>query len=140
VIDVYSMATDGTLTPVPKEPFSNGTSSTNGGVALSPNNQFLFVSDTFSSDISSLAVSSDGALTQVPNSPFTGENWPGGIAATRNGKFVYAALFTVAQVDGAAVNAAGELKPVAGSPFSTGQAQEGVPTLTTFPAPICSAQ
>jgi 6-phosphogluconolactonase (cycloisomerase 2 family) len=140
VIDVYSMASDGSLTPVPKEPFTNGTSSTNGGVVLSPNNQFLFVTDTFSSEISSLAVSSDGALTQVPNSPFPGENWTGGIAATRNGKFVYSALFTVAQVDGAYVNAAGELKAVAGSPFSTGQAQTGVPTVITFPAPICSAQ
>jgi 6-phosphogluconolactonase (cycloisomerase 2 family) len=139
-IDVYSMANDGSLTPVPGEPFTNGTSSTSGGLALSPNNQLLFVGDTFSNDVSSMAVSSDGALAQVPGSPFATSSWTGGMAVSGSGKFVYSALFTVAQVDGRAVNEAGELKPVPGTPFSTGQSQTGVPTVITFPPPSCFAR
>jgi len=69
-IDVYSMSSGGALTPVSGEPFYNGTSSTSGGLALSPNGQFLFVSDTFSNDISSMSIGSDGTLSQVSGSPF----------------------------------------------------------------------
>jgi 6-phosphogluconolactonase len=138
LIDVYSISSSGSLTRVPGEPFANGTTSTNGGLALSPNNQFLFVTDSFSNDISSLAVESDGALKQVPGSPFTTSNWTGGVAVSHNGKFVYSAFFTVAQVDGRSVGPNGKLSPVPGTPFSTGQAQTGVPTVATFPPRSCS--
>src|SRR5204863_7997239 len=87
--DVYSISSGGALTPVSGEPFYNGTSSTSGGLALSPNGQFLFVSDTFSTDISSMSVASDGALSQVSGSPFATSNWTGGVAVSRTGKFVY---------------------------------------------------
>jgi 6-phosphogluconolactonase (cycloisomerase 2 family) len=139
LIDVYSMARNGDLAEVPGDPFSNGTTSVSGGLVLSPDNKFLFVTDTFSNDISSLAVASDGALSQAPGSPFVTSNWPGGVAVTRSGNFVYSALFTVAEVDGRSVNAEGELAPVPGTPFSTGQSQTGVPTVITFPRPSCSA-
>jgi len=138
-IDVYSMSSGGALTRVSGEPFYNGSSSTSGGLALSPNGQFLFVSDTFSTDISAMSVASDGALSQVPGSPFATSNWTGGVAVSRTGKFVYSALFTVAQIDGRAIDSTGALTPVPGTPFSTGQAQTGVPTVITFPPRSCSA-
>jgi DNA-binding beta-propeller fold protein YncE len=137
-IDVYSMSSEGSLTPVSGEPFFNGTSSTSGGPALSPNGQFLFVTDTFSNDTSSISVASDGALSQVSGSPFATSNWTGGVAVARTGKFVYSALFTVAQIDGCAVDSNGALTPVPGTPFSTGQAQTGVPTVITFPPRACA--
>jgi 6-phosphogluconolactonase (cycloisomerase 2 family) len=137
-IDVYSMSNNGALTAIFGNPFSNGTSSTNGGLALSTDDKFLFVTDTFSSDISSLSIGSFGPLSQVPNSPFPTSNWPGGTAVTRSGRFLYSAFFTSAQVDGRSFNFKGELSPVPGTPFSTGQAQTGVATLTTFPRPFCS--
>jgi 6-phosphogluconolactonase (cycloisomerase 2 family) len=140
LVDVYSMQSSGSLTRVPGEPFSNGTTSTNGGLALSPNNQFLFVTDSFSNDVSSMAVASDGALSQVPGSPFATSSWTGGVAVTHSGTFVYSALFTVAQVDGRAVDSTGKLTPVPGTPFSTGQSQTGVPTVITFPPRFCSMQ
>jgi 6-phosphogluconolactonase (cycloisomerase 2 family) len=139
VIGVYDMSSDGSLTPVAGEPFYNGTSSTSGGLALSPNGTFLFVTDSFSTDISSMAVGSDGALSQVPGSPFATSDWTGGIAVSRTGKFVYSALFTVAQIDGRVVDSTGALSPVPGTPFSTGQAQTGVPSVITFPPRACSA-
>ncbi|HWY21294.1 MAG TPA: beta-propeller fold lactonase family protein [Candidatus Acidoferrum sp.] len=139
VIDAYSMSSGGSLTPIAGEPFYNGTSSTNGGLALSPNGQFLFVTDTFSNDISSMSVASDGALSQVAGSPFATSSWTGGVSVSRSGKFVYSALFTVAQIDGRAVDSTGALTPVPGTPFSTGQAQTGVPTVITFPPRSCSA-
>jgi 6-phosphogluconolactonase len=138
-IDAYSMASDGSLTPVSGEPFFNGTSSTSGGLTLSPNGQFLFVTDTFSNDISSMSVGSNGTLAQVSGSPFATSNWTGGVAVSRSGKFVYSALFTVAQIDGRAVDSSGALSPVPGTPFSTGQAQTGVPTVITFPPRACPA-
>jgi 6-phosphogluconolactonase len=138
-IDVYSLSSDGSLTPVAGEPFYNGTTSTSGGEVLSPNGQYLFVTDTFSNDISSMAVSSDGALTQVAGSPFATSNWTGGVAVSRSGKFLYSALFTFAQIDGRSVDSTGALSAVPGTPFSTGQSQEGVPTVITFPPPTCPA-
>lgn len=140
LIDVYSIGSDGALTPVPGEPFSNGTQDTNGGLALSPNNDFLFVSDTFSNDLSSLAVGSDGTLSGVSGSPFSTSSWTGGMAVTKSGKFLYTSLFTVAEVDARAIDAKGQLAPVPGTPFSTGQSQTGVPTVITFPPPACPAE
>jgi 6-phosphogluconolactonase len=140
LIDVYSMASNGGLTPIAGSPFPAGTSSTAGGMALSPNNNFLFVTDTFSQDISSLSIASDGALAQVPGSPFGTSNWTGGTSLTADGQFLYTTLFTVAQVDGRKISASGELSAVPGTPFSTGQAQTGVPTVTTFPQASCSGQ
>lgn len=137
---MYSMDSNGALTEVPGEPFSNGTSATSGGLTLSPNKQFLFVTDTFSNDISSFSVNSEGDLSPVTGSPFTTSSWTGGVAVTYSGKYVYSALFTVAQVDGRQIGANGELTAVPGTPFSTGQSEVGVPTLTTFPPPSCSAR
>lgn len=140
LIDAYSMAPNGALTPVAGEPFSNGTSSTNGGLALSIDNQFLFVTDTFSQDISSLSVASDGALTQIPGSPFATANWTGGASVTADGKFLYTSFFTTEQVDGRAIGANGTLTAVPGTPFNNEQSQLGVPTLITFPRAVCSAK
>ena len=139
-IDVFSLSSEGGLTPIAGEPFYNGTSSVSGGLALSPNGKFLFVTDTFSSDISSLDVSPDGALSQVPGSPFATSDWPGGVAVSRNGKFVYSAFFTSGQIDGRAVASNGVLTPVPGTPFSTGQSQVGTGTVITFPQRSCPAQ
>jgi 6-phosphogluconolactonase len=139
-IDAYSMSSEGTLTPILGEPFYNGTSSTSGGLVLSPNGQFLFVTDTFSQDISSLAVSSDGALAQAAGSPFTTVDWTGGIAITRAGDYLYSVYFDSERVDGRAVGTNGELTAVPGTPFNTENSEIGVPTVITFPPPACSAR
>jgi 6-phosphogluconolactonase len=139
-INVFSQASDGSLSPVPGEPFPNGTSATSGGLAVSPNGKYLFVGDTFSSDVSSFAIGETGTLSPAPGSPYTTSNWPGGVSVANSGNYVYFALFAVGAVDGRAVGENGELTPVPNTPFTTGQPQEGVNTLTTFPAPICSGQ
>ena len=138
-IDVFSMSSAGSLSLVSGGPFFNGTTETSGGEVLSPNGKYLFVTDTFSSDISTLAVGSDGALTQVAGSPFTTSGWTGGIAVSHSGTYLYSAFFTSGQVDGRSIDSTGALSSVPGTPFSTGQSQEGVLTLITFPPPTCSA-
>jgi 6-phosphogluconolactonase len=140
LIDVYSIASNGNLTPVAGEPFSNGTTSTSGGVVFSPANRLLFVSDTFSNDVSSYAVGTDGTLTEAPGSPYATSSWTGGITVTQSGKFVYSSLFTVAQVDGREVKSDGALAAVPSTPFSTGQSQTGVPTVIAYPPVACPAQ
>jgi 6-phosphogluconolactonase (cycloisomerase 2 family) len=139
-IDVFSMSSAGNLSLVSGGPFFNGTTETSGGEVLSPNGKYLFVTDTFSSDVSTLAVGSDGALTQVAGSPFTTSGWTGGVAVTHSGTYLYSAFFTSGQVDGRSIDSTGALSSVPGTPFSTGQSQEGVLTVATFPPPTCSAQ
>jgi 6-phosphogluconolactonase (cycloisomerase 2 family) len=138
LIDVYALEGTGTLTPLANSPFSNGASSGSFGLDLSPGGQFLFVTDGFGSQMSSLAVAPNGGLSSVPGSPFSTADWVSQIAVTRDGKFVYAALFAEAAINAQSVSPTGALSPVPGSPFFTGQSPLGVLSLTTFPAPACA--
>jgi 6-phosphogluconolactonase len=147
-IDALQMASDGSLTPVAGSPFSNGAppESDGGGgndsfdLVLSPNNRFLFTTDSFSSDDSSLAIAHDGALFPVHSSPFNTGDWTGGVAVTAAGDFLYSVHFDDEFVDGRAIGPNGELTAVPGTPFASAP---GYPEYTvgdsiiTFPAPAC---
>jgi 6-phosphogluconolactonase (cycloisomerase 2 family) len=138
LIDVYALQSTGALTPIHGSPFSNGASSGSFGLDLSPGGQFLFVSDGFGSQMSSLSVAPNGGLQPVAGSPFSTADWVSQVAITQDGKFVYAALFAEGAVNAQSAGPTGVLSPVPGSPFFTGQPQLGVLTLTTFPAPACT--
>jgi 6-phosphogluconolactonase (cycloisomerase 2 family) len=141
-VDVYSMDSNGTLSPVPGSPFLT-VNGFNAGLALSPNNQFLFVTDPFgnngSSNISAFAVGQDGTLSPVPGSPFPAAFGPGGVAATttsRDGKFLFSYMFVFSQVDVQMIGADGALTDL-GS-FFTGLAASGSGMgIASFPAPSC---
>ena len=75
--DVFNVASNGTLTPIQGSPFiQNSGNIGNSGqvVALSPNEQFLFVSNTFSNTVTVWSVAPSGSLALVPGSSF----WVGG--------------------------------------------------------------
>jgi 6-phosphogluconolactonase len=142
-VDSYAMSATGTLTPVLGSPFSNGASGTGPNsfaLVLSPNNQFLFTTDSFSTDITSFAVARNGALTQVAGSPFYTASWVGGAAITNKGDFLYAVDFASGDVVGEAVSADGTLTTVPGGEFGSGnQNSPGgeVNAVITYPAPAC---
>ena len=141
-IDVYNMNSSGNLSPVAGSPFQTVTGF-NAGLTLSPNNQFLFVTDPFgnngASDISSFAVDG-GALTPAPGSPYPALFGPGGVAATttsNDGKYLYSYGFVYAQVDVQRIAANGSLTEV-GDFITTGQGAAGSGMgIATSPPPDC---
>lgn len=136
-IDVFSIGSNGALTPIPGSPFNNqGTGINSNVVVLSPNDRQLFVSNQVSDTISVFNVASDGALSLVPGSPFAD---PGGtpemMATNEAGTLLYVnknngavSVFRIA-VDG-------KLSPVPGSPFTTGSVT--TPGIAAFPSKNCS--
>jgi 6-phosphogluconolactonase len=137
-IDVYSLGANGSLTPVPGSPFSDGEA--HFDLLLSPNNQFLFTTGGFSQTDSVFAVSANGSLSSVAGSPFLLTDFTSGLATTSSGDFLYTALFISGSVDGQRVASDGALTPVPGTPFSTGENSIAglVESVATFPAPLCS--
>ncbi len=138
------MSSTGALTPVPGSPFYNGATGSGPNsfdLALSPNNKFLFTTDSFSTDITSFAVAADGALAQVAGSPFYTSGWLGGTAITAKGDFLYSVSFADGTLDGHAIHADGTLTAVPGTPFGPGQISTGgeANSVITFPSPVCPA-
>lgn len=138
-VGVSTIASDGALTPIPGSPFSflPGLNS-NVGV-LSPNNQWLFVSNQDSATITSLAVEESGSLVQVSGSPFSDPDTaqfsgPDGMATNAEGTLLYVTNGFINSVSGYHINDTnGSLSPVMGNPFLTGGAGF-LTSLTVFPA------
>jgi 6-phosphogluconolactonase (cycloisomerase 2 family) len=141
-IDVYNISSSGSLSPVSGSPFETKTGF-NAGLALSPNNQFLFVTDPFgnngASDISSFAVDG-GALTPAPGSPYPALFGPGGVAATttsQDGKYLYSYGFVYAQVDVQRIAGNGSLTEV-GDFITTGEGAAGSGMgIVAYPPSVC---
>ena len=81
-VSVFSVASDGALTPVSGSPFTTGNGP--GSVAFSPSGRLLATANTGAigapgftgNTVSVFSVTSGGALTQVSGSPFTTGNAP----------------------------------------------------------------
>ena len=136
-IDVFSMGSNGALTPIPGSPFNNqGTGNNSNVVVLSPSDEHLFVSNQVSDTITVFNVASDGTLSLIPGSPFAA---PGGspamMATNEAGTLLY-----VSQTNGAVsvfrIAADGNLTPVPGSPFFTSLPTVG--GIAAFPSKNCS--
>ena len=141
IVDVFNIAANGSLTPIPGSPFTPGVGLNSNVALLSPNDQILFVSNQSSNSVTVFTVAPNGALTVVPGAPFPvggGAFLTAGMATDQAGTFLYTAnspnlvgVFSIASN--------GALTPVAGSPFSTGQPR-GLLSLAAFPAKNCSIQ
>jgi 6-phosphogluconolactonase (cycloisomerase 2 family) len=142
-VDAYSLSSSGTLTPVPGSPFWNGVSGTGPNsfdLVLSPDDDFLFTTDSFTQDVTSFSVSPAGALSPVTGSPFYTSSWEGGTTITRNGDFVYSVQFASGKVDGRKVNHDGSLTAVRGTPFGPGNQNSlngEVNSVISYPPPRC---
>ncbi|MGE0129716.1 MAG: beta-propeller fold lactonase family protein, partial [Blastocatellales bacterium] len=133
-VDVFNIAANGALAPIAGAPFNNpGVGSNSNVILLSPNEQFLFVSNQNSNTITVFNVAANGALSLVTGSPFanTGGLRPQQMATNQAGTLLYVnnengalSIFDIA--------ANGALTTVAGSPVSVGSSAR--PGLAAYPA------
>ncbi len=90
-VSVFSVASDGAITPVSGSPFTTGNGP--GSVAFSPSGKVLATANTGAmgvpgftgNTVSVFSVASGGALTQVTGSPFTTGNAPASVAFSPGG-------------------------------------------------------
>jgi len=139
IVDAFNIASGGVLSRVQGSPFSPGVGTNSSVALLSPNDQFLFVSNQSGKSVTSFSVDSAGALTLVAGSPFTtgtvGTN-PAGMATDQAGAFLFVAA-NPNVIDVFSIAADGSLGQVTGSPFTTNQAG-GLLSIAAFPAKACS--
>jgi len=110
------MAT-GALTQVPGSPFPAGTQPRE--IAIDPLNQFVYVVNQGSNNISAYVIASTGALAPIVGSPFAaGGLLPRSLAVDPGGQFVYVANAGSSSVSGFTIGTKGELKAIPGSPFA----------------------
>jgi len=136
-IDVFSIGSNGALTPVPGSPFNNpGIGSNSNVVVLSPADRHLFVSNQASNTITVFNVGANGGLSLVPGSPFAnpGGNTPQMMATNRAGTLLYVNNDN-GTVSVFSIGVDGTLTRVPGAPFVVGSsATSGV---AAFPAKRC---
>ena len=120
-ITVYSIAANGTLSPVAGSPFSAGSGGTLDGIKVTPDGKFLAVARPVVNSVSMFSISALGGLTPVPGSPFlaggTGSATGIDCNCSSNHLFIGEANFgsTIVSVQNIALS--GALSPVSGSPF-----------------------
>lgn len=138
IVDGFNIASNGALTAMPGSPFSPGAGTNSNVVLLSPDDKHLFVTNQFSSTVTTFTVAADGSLSLLPNSPAPMNGLvtsPAGMATNKDGTLLYVAdvdpAISVFQVDGN-----GALTEVAGSPFFTGSLF-GLHSLAAFPPKSC---
>jgi uncharacterized repeat protein (TIGR01451 family) len=142
----------GSLTPILNSPFSFGGADTNSNIGiLSPNDDFLFVSNQYSNTIMSMNVAPGGSLTQVAGSPFCNSSnaedcnqssnptYPELLATNQAGTLLYVVNEAIVEGDNTVnaynVSAAGGLTLISGSPYDTGVA--GDPAMLVYPPKVC---
>jgi hypothetical protein len=139
-VDVFNVGSTGALSRIQGSPFSPGTGTNSNVAVLSPNDQFLFVSNQGSTSILTLGVGSTGALV-LANSTFLsgGTNALAGMATDQSGSLLYVASHTDLTDLIYIFNIAsdGSLTLAPGSPFDTRQAG-GLLSLAAFPAKVCA--
>ncbi|MBY0248668.1 MAG: lactonase family protein [Nitrospiraceae bacterium] len=126
--------TTGALTPVagpPASPYAT-TGTSPSAVTVSPNGQFLYVSNQGSDNVSAFTIGGGGALTLIPSTGLNpnpapvGGTTPNSLTVSPNGQFLFAsngggnvAAFTIN-------GTTGELTAVTGSPFPAGTTPSGI--------------
>ena len=96
-------------------------SATQHGGGKDAADQFAYVSNVFSNDVSAYSIAASGALTAVAGSPFKAGNGPNGVAIDPTGKFAFVADIDSNDVSAYTIDAtSGALKKVKGSPFAAG--------------------
>jgi 6-phosphogluconolactonase len=132
---VYSVASNGRLTPVAGSPFPDQLIA--GAVAVTPNGQFVYVAGFGTAQVAAFSVNqSTGAVTPVAGSPFDNGPFRNGGAPISDahvdptGRFLLLAdedqgRITVFAID----SASGVLANVSGSPFVAAQPGGGSPSV-----------
>jgi 6-phosphogluconolactonase (cycloisomerase 2 family) len=128
-VDAFSItATTGALTQITGSPFSAGPAPGGGGLAITPDANFLYVTLLNSNAVAGFSISG-GALAALPSSPFPAESPVFQAVVDPSGTFLYATNHndSMGGISAYTINpTTGDLTAVAGSPF---------PTEANFPGP-----
>jgi len=120
---VYAYAqhpTDGSLITITGSPFTIGTEFGTYGVAIGPNNKFLYAANTSSGTVSVFAIDpTNGKLTASGTPISSGGAVPNGLFFHPSGNFLYVTNQGGNSVTGFKVAVNGSLSLIAGSPFPT---------------------
>jgi 6-phosphogluconolactonase (cycloisomerase 2 family) len=123
-VAVYTINSDGSLTPVPGSPFKASAALTQ--ITIDSATKLLYASDD--NTVFGFTIAAGGALTQVPNSPvtvrapfFNPDKGPTnvGVAVDPAGKFLFVGDTTSQNTWVYAIASDGSLSLITGSPFST---------------------
>jgi 6-phosphogluconolactonase (cycloisomerase 2 family) len=134
-VNVFNIASDGTLTSVVGSPFILPFGDNSNFVTLSSDEKFLFVSNQVSDSITSLRVAPDGSLSPVGSSAFlTPLCSVHSMAVNRAGNLLYS-LNECGEIFGFNVAIDGSLSPIAGSPIEGGGGS--LPSIVAFPGKTC---
>jgi len=133
-VGVSTIHSNGALSAIAGSPFTFMSGFNSDVGVLSPNNQWLFVSNQYSGTITSLDVETDGSLALVGGSPFPDSTAliPSGLATNREGTLLYVANGDNSVTGFAIDNNNGALFPV-GPPVLTG-VNGSLRSLTVFPS------
>ena len=131
-LDVFSIAPTGQLTLL-QTSNNEGVGSNSSQAVLSPNQQFLFVSNQFSDSVTVFSVAANGIISLVPGSPFGGVSGPRGIVTNAAGTL----LFTNDDSNVASFSIAANGALTLEGSFQTGRDSFSM-SIAAFPAASCS--
>jgi len=142
IVGVFSIASDGALTPTIGSPFIAAAGANSNVPLLSPDERLLFVSNqeavtlpSSTATVTVFNVAADGTLTLVPGSPFPAGGFPSGMTTNPAGTLLFTANDQAIGVLSIAND--GTLAAVPGSPFSAAQPSSSLQSLAAFPSKTC---
>jgi 6-phosphogluconolactonase len=106
-------------TAVPGSPYATGTGP--NSVNVDPLDNFVYVTNEGSDNISAYSLGANGALTPIAGSPFPAGDEPSAVAMDPSGRFVYVVNSSSGTVSVFAIaGSTGSLSAASGSPYAAG--------------------
>ncbi len=121
----FGINSDGTLSQLGNSPFLTGgvggrTDPDFSNASIHVHDNFLFVANSLTNNVSVFTIRGDGSLETVPGSPFaTGGTNPLGITSNQRGTFLFVTNRDSNNISVFSISTNGVLTPVSGSPFPT---------------------
>jgi 6-phosphogluconolactonase (cycloisomerase 2 family) len=111
-VSIFSVASDGTLTPVP---CTTACATGNGpeADAITPDGKYLYVANLAGTTVSAYTISATGTLTPVSCSGCTTGSGPGSLAVGPRGDHLYSSNGGDSMISPFTINADGSLTPIA---------------------------
>jgi uncharacterized repeat protein (TIGR01451 family) len=137
IVDILSLAPNGTLTPIVGFPPISGFGENSNAVLLDADDKNLYVSNQGSGSTTAFNVDKSGVLSLISGLPFAaGNGRPAGMAINQTGAFLFTANTTPNSINVSAIDPDGSLAAVPGSPFATGQ-PGSLSSIAAFPPKTC---
>jgi 6-phosphogluconolactonase (cycloisomerase 2 family) len=115
-IRVYTIAPNGTISPIPGSPFETGTNWL--GLKVTANGHFLIAGEISGNNVGVFHIAASGSITPVAGSPFPGSGQSAGVTATCDASLAFH-TDNNHEVDSYKITSEGALRPVPHSPFLT---------------------